>query len=146
MCFSMRNPVSMCESGSANMHVLFLHTPIFHVWTWTLLSVCIHVCTCICVSMKIKKKKKKKIPIPLQIIRLQMEHHLCWVADMVWYIPVDLWAPRADINAITYAVGKLKQKNHSPCNVRDEHSALFFLSVFPPLSVIRLRNGRGQTS
>lgn len=43
-----------------------------------------------------------------------MQPHLCWVADVVGYIPVDLWAPGANINAITYPVGMLKKKIHPP--------------------------------
>lgn len=55
-----------------------------------------------------------------------MQPHLCWVADVVGNIPVDLWAPGANINAITYPVGMLKKKIHPPCNVCDERSVHIF--------------------
>lgn len=76
-----------------------------------------------------------------------MQPHLCWVADVVGYIPVDLWAPGANINAITYPVGMLKKKIHPPpCNVCDERSVHVFLWMSSPWTVFRLRGWRGQTS
>lgn len=55
-----------------------------------------------------------------------MERHLCWVADVVGYIPVDLWAPGANINAITYPVGMLKKKIHPPVMCVMSAACMFF--------------------
>lgn len=59
-------------------------------------------------------EKRKSRAIPLQIIGLEMEPHLCRVADVVAYIPVDLWAFGANINAITYPVSHAEKENPPP--------------------------------